>query len=389
MAIPLSYNVRSMFQRPVSTFTTAVGIALTVAIFVGALALANGFRSALATSGSNDNVLVLRKGADAEISSEVSREAAAILKAHPAVAQQADGRAYASAECVVVSNEDRVGQKGSSNLTVRGVDAGAATLHGDFELVAGRMFTPGSDEVIVGRRIAPRFANCQIGDRIRFQQREFTVVGHFAAGGTAFESEIWGDADPLMAAFDRGNSYQTVLLRLRDPSQYESVKTEWEADPRLQVQVFRERDYFANQSEMLTTLIRFIGVFITVIMAVGALFGAMNTMYAAVASRRREIGTLLVLGFHPLAIMSSFVFESVCVALLGGALGCVLALPMNGIGTSTTNFASFSEVAFAFRVTPVGMLAGLVFAAIIGAVGGFLPAVRAARQSPTSSLRGE
>jgi putative ABC transport system permease protein len=373
----------------VSTFTTAVGIALTVAIFVGALALANGFRSALATSGSNDNVLVLRKGADAEISSEVSREAAAILKAHPAVAQQADGRAYASAECVVVSNEDRVGQKGSSNLTVRGVDAGAATLHGDFELVAGRMFTPGSDEVIVGRRIAPRFANCQIGDRIRFQQREFTVVGHFAAGGTAFESEIWGDADPLMAAFDRGNSYQTVLLRLRDPSQYESVKTEWEADPRLQVQVFRERDYFANQSEMLTTLIRFIGVFITVIMAVGALFGAMNTMYAAVASRRREIGTLLVLGFHPLAIMSSFVFESVCVALLGGALGCVLALPMNGIGTSTTNFASFSEVAFAFRVTPVGMLAGLVFAAIIGAVGGFLPAVRAARQSPTSSLRGE
>jgi ABC-type lipoprotein release transport system permease subunit len=237
--------------------------------------------------------------------------------------------------------------------------------------------------------VAPRFANCQVGDRIQFQQREFSVVGHFTAKGSAFESEIWGDAEVLIPALNRGNAFQTVVLKLKDTSRFPEVKEEWEKDPRLQIQLQKERQFYAGQSELLTNVIRALGVFITVIMAVGAIFGAANTMYAAVANRTREIGTLLVLGFSPFALMTSFVFESIFIAVLGGLLGCLFALPINGINTSTTNFQSFSEVAFAFRVTPPALIAGLIFAAVIGAVGGFLPALRAARHTPAAVLRGE
>jgi ABC-type lipoprotein release transport system permease subunit len=387
MAIPISYNIRNVTQRPVSTLTTAIGVALTVTIFIGALALAAGFRAALLKTGSADNAIALRKGADSEISSYVSREAASILRAHPEVAAGPDGRAMASAELVVVTNKPRIGQTGSSNLTVRGVDPSAVTVRTQVKIVEGRMFTPGTDEVIVGRRIAPRFANCSVGDKIRFQQHDFTVVGHFTSGGSAFESEIWGDAAVLIPALNRGDGFQTVTFRLKDPSHFAALKREIEIDPRLQMQIQRERDFYSNQSELLTNLIRFMGVFITVIMAVGAIFGAMNTMYAAVGARTREIATLLVLGFSPVAVMSSFMVESVFLSLIGGALGCLLALPINGITTSTTNFQSFSEVAFAFRVTPGALLAGMIFAGLMGVVGGFLPALRAARQPLATSLR--
>jgi ABC-type antimicrobial peptide transport system permease subunit len=389
MAIPLAYNVRSVFQRPIATATTAVGIGLTVTIFIGALALASGFRAALVSTGSPDNVIVLRKGADSEISSGISHEAAAILRAHPAVAVGAGGAPLASAELVVVTNKERLGQKGSSNLTVRGVETAAFALHGPIEIVEGRLFAFGTDEVVVGQRIAGRFANCAVGDRIRFGQHAFTVVGHFAAGGSAFESEIWGDAAVLMPALDREGVFQSVFLTLRDPASLARVRRELEEDPRLPVQVQGEPAFYGNQSELLTSLIRVLGVLLTGIMALGAVFGAMNTMYAAVASRTREIGTLLVLGFRPGAVLASFVFESIFVALLGGALGCLLALPIHGITTSTTNFQSFSEVAFAFRVTPDALAAGMICAALLGLVGGFLPALRAARRKPAVSLRGE
>ena len=388
MAVPLSYNVRSVFQRPISTITTAIGVALTVTIFVGALALANGFRNALVNTGSEQNVIALRKGADSEISSGVSRDAANILKAHPSIAAGTDGRPLASAELVVVANKQRVGLEGSSNMTVRGVDPAALPVRGAVEIVDGRMFEPGSDEVVVGKRIAGRFANCQVGDQIQFQKRTFEVVGHFTADGSAFESEIWGDAAVLMPALGRP-VFQTVVMELDDPTSFEAIKAELEADPRLQIELRRERDFYADQSGALTTIIRFMGIFITSIMAIGAVFGAMNTMYAAVASRTNEIATLLVLGFSPFAVMISFMFESILVALLGGALGCLLALPMNGITTSTTNFQSFSEVAFAFQVTPDTMLFGMIFAGLIGIVGGFLPALKAARQPLATSLRGE
>ena len=388
MAIPISYNVRNVLQRPVSTLTTAIGVGLTVAIFIGALSLVSGFRAAMLTTGSPANVIALRKGADSEISSGINRDGANILRAIPDVAAGPDGRPLVSAELVVVTNKERLGQKGSSNVTVRGVDAGSLTLRDRVKIVEGRMFTPGTDEVIAGSRIARRFANCAVGDRIRFGQREFTVVGHFSAAGSAFESEIWGDNPVLMPALQRDDVFQSLTFRMRDPARFAALKKELEADPRLQIQLKRESEFYDEQSGLLSRAILPLGIFITIIMAVGAVFGAMNTMYAAVGSRTREIATLLVLGFSPFAIMVSFVFESVFLALIGGLIGCLIALPINGITTSTTNFQSFSEVAFAFRITPAALATGMIFAAAMGLVGGFLPALRAARQTIASSLRG-
>ena len=387
MAIPLPYNIRNVLQRPVSTLTTAIGVGLTVTIFIGALALANGFRAALLETGSLNNAIVLRKGADSEISSGISREAVSIIRANPGIALGPDQRPLASADLVVVTNKPRLGQPGSSNVTVRGIDPSAIGVRPQIKIVEGRNFTPGTSEVIVGRRIAPRFANCAVGDVIAFQQREFTVVGHFTAGGSSFESEIWGDAAVMGPAMDREGVFQTLTLRMKDPSRFDALKAELEKDPRLQVQVQRERSFYSAQSELLTNLIRVLGVFITGIMAIGAIFGAMNTMYAAVGSRTREIATLLVLGFSPFAVMLSFMFESIFLSLIGGVLGCLFALPINGITTSTTNFQSFSEVAFAFRITPYAMLAGLVFSLLMGFAGGILPAWRAARQPLATSLR--
>lgn len=387
MAIPVSYNVRNVLQRPVSTLTTAFGIGLTVMIFIGALALAEGFHASLVSTGSPANAIVLRKGADSEISSGISVDQANILRSNPGVAVGPGNRPLASTELVVVMNKPRLGLPGSSNVIVRGIDPTALALRSQVHVVAGRMFTPGAAEVIVSQRIARRFANCRIGDRLRFQQQDFTVVGQFTAGGSAFESEVWGDAAVLAPAFDRTGFFQSLTFRMKDPSRFDALKRELEADPRLQVQVKREDQFYAAQSELLTNIIRFMGIFITAIMAVGAIFGAMNTMYAAVQQRTREIATLLVLGFSPLSVMTSFMFESIFLALLGGIIGCLLALPVNGIGTSTTNFQSFSEVAFAFRITPLALIAGLVFAMVMGVLGGFFPALKAARQTLAVSLR--
>lgn len=388
MAIPLIYNVRSALHRPVSTATTALGIGLTVAIFVGALALAEGFKASLVATGSPENAMVLRKGADSEISSGVPLEAASIVRAHPDVATGADGRPQVSAEMVVIVNKPRLGQEGSSNVTTRGVDPASIGVRTGMKVVEGRMFTPGTDEIVVGHRIAPRFANCEIGDKLRFEQRDFTVVGHFEANGSAFESEIWGDAAVLMPAMHREGVFQSVVFRMKDPRQFERVKKELETDPRLQVQVKRESDFYAEQSQLFTTIITVLGSFITAIMAVGAIFGAANTMFANVAARTREIATLLVLGFRPWAVAVAFLFESVFISLLGGVLGCLIALPVNGITSSTTNFQSFSEQAFRFQVTPGIMLTALVFSGVLGLVGGLIPAIRAARQPIARTLRG-
>lgn len=388
MAIPFEYNFRNVMNRPVATFTTALGIGLTVAIFIGALALAAGFKAALVSTGRDDNAIVLRKGADSEISSGLSRDQVQIVRASPEIATGPDGRPLVTADLVVVTNKDRLGQAGSSNIIVRGVDPSAGDVRGNITMIAGRTFTPGTDEVIVGRRIAPRFKDCKVGDRIRFQQRDFTVVGHFSAGGSAFESEVWGDVEVLAPALQRANVFQTVVFRLRDAKQFAALKQRIEADPRLQAQVQLERGFFMKQSEMFTNLITILGTFITVIMGVGALFGAANTMFAAIGARTREIATLLVLGFSPFAVMLSFMLESVLIAAIGGALGILLALPVNGITSSTTNFSSFSELAFQFTITPQAMMSGMIFALVLGFVGGFFPALRASRQTLSRALRG-
>jgi putative ABC transport system permease protein len=386
LAIPISYNLRSLRQRPISTLATALGVALVVAVLIGALALAAGFQAAMVQTGSPDNALVMRVAADAEVSSAVSREAAGILRALPDVAAGPDGRPLVSQDMVVITNLDRRGQTGSSNVNVRGIDPAALTLRRDVRVVEGRMFTPGTDEVIVGHRLPRRFAHTELGERLRFNQRDFTVVGHFEAGGSAFESEIWGDNAVLMPVLGR-EAFQSVTFRMRDPARLPQLERQLEADPRLGVEVRSEQAFYASQSQLLATVIRVAGLLVTLVMAVGAIFGAMNTMFAAVAARTREIGVLLTLGFSPRAVMLSFVLESVLLALLGGAMGCLLALPINGITTSTTNWSSFSEVAFAFRVTPAALTAGMIFAALMGLVGGLLPARRAARQPLAASLR--
>ncbi len=385
MKIPLIYNLRSLRARPVSTLTTAFGMALVVGVFVAMMALSNGFRAALVSTGSPDNVMVLRKGADAEMSSGLSRDAANIIGGMPFVARGTDGRPLASPETFVVISYQRLGG-GLANLVVRGVSPRALEVRKGVRIVEGRLFAPGSNEVIVGATMARRFANTGIGETLSFGGRDWTVVGRFTAEGSAFESEIWGENEQLMPVF-RGQVFQSVTFRMQDPSAFDGIKPTLESDPRLYVDAHRERDFYENQSLFLGTILKFIAVFIAGVMAVGAVFGAINTMYAAVASRGPEIGVLLTLGFKPRHVLTSFVTEAILIAVLGGALGCLFTLPINGLLTSTTNWNSFSELAFAFRVTPGLLLQGLVFAAVMGVIGGFLPARRAARLPVTEALR--
>ncbi len=387
MAVPISYNVRSVMRRPWSTLATAVGIGLVVAILVLALALANGFQQSLVATGSAQNALVMRTGADSELTSGIGRDGVQILRGLTDVAIGKDGRPLVTSDMVVLINQDRTGGKGSSNVTIRGVDREGMALRDKVKITAGRTFEPGAAELIVGTRIASRFVGFGLGDQVKLGQRSFTIVGVFAAAGTAFESEVWGDV-AILSPVLRDGGFSSVTFRMKDPARFAKLKQELETDPRLGVQVQREDTYYANQSQGLATTIRVAGVFIVLIMAVGAIFAAMNTMFAAVGARTREIATLLTLGFGPFAVMFSFVLESVIVALVGGLVGCLLALPVNGMATSTTNFATFSEIAFAFQITPGILGAGLLFALGLGVVGGILPAWKASRLPLAAAMRG-
>lgn len=386
MKIPIIYNLRSLRQRPVSTLTTALGMALVVAVFVSMNALANGFRAALVSTGSADNVMLLRKGANAEMNSGVSRQTASIVAGFPFVARDDANQPLISAETFVVVPLARVGGAGMANVVVRGVSPQAFVVRKGVEIVEGRQFRSGAREVVVGVAYAKRFPNSEVGQVVRFAEEEWTIVGHFAAGGSSFESEIWGENEQFMPVF-RGEIFQSVTFRMKDPAAFDGLKETLEGDARLQVDAFRERDFYANQSEMLARILTFIALFVASIMGVGAIFGAVNTMYAAVASRAPEIGVLLTLGFRPRSVMSSFLLEAVLIASLGGALGCLMALPINGLVTSTTNWSSFSEVAFAFQVTPALLLNGMIFAVVMGIFGGLLPARHAAKQQVVDALR--
>jgi ABC-type lipoprotein release transport system permease subunit len=387
MKIPLIYNVRSVLQRPLSTALTALGVGLVVAVFIGMLALANGFRAALARTGSPDNALVLRRGADSELSSGVDRQTASLLAASPHVAIGANGRPMLSPEVYVLIPLPRPDDTTAvANVVVRGISEQAWDVRANVAVVEGRRPQSGRSEICVGRNLVSRFAHTWLGETLRFGSRDWTVVCHFAAGGSAFESEIWGENEQFMPVF-RGEVFQVVSFRLRDPAGFDEAKRALEADQRLTVDVHRETDFYAAQSAILGSILEILAMLITSIMAIGAVFGAVNTMYAAVASRGPEIAVLLTLGFHPRSVLASFLAESAIIALAGGVLGCLLALPINGVVTSTTNWASFSEVAFSFRVTPRLLLAGVIFAVVMGVVGGFFPARRAARLPVVQALR--
>jgi ABC-type lipoprotein release transport system permease subunit len=385
MAIPLQYNLRNLAVRRTATLMTAGGIGLVVAILILTLSLAHGFRATLIATGRPDNAIVIRAGSNSEVQSSVARDVARIIEADPGVREAADGSPLAVAESVVLTNLTRKGG-GSSNIVVRGVDEHVLALRPEVRISEGRFFKPGQDEVIVGIPLSRRFVGCGLGDHLRFGARDFTVVGVFDAGGSGFGSEVWGDSQTLMPLFDR-NTYSSVTIRLTNPDGFKACKSRLEADPRLKVEAFLERDYYSAQSSAVATVIRIVGVFLVIVMASGAIFGALNTMYAAVGSRTREIGTMLALGFSPREILLSFMVESILLSIVGGILGCILALPINGMSTGTTNWQTFSEVAFQFRITPQIMLIGLLASIALGVIGGYFPARYAAGRTISEALR--
>jgi len=385
--IPIVYNARSMMQRPVSSSFTAVGIALVVAVFIAMLALGQGFRAALARTGADHNAVVLRKGADSELSSGISRETARLLASSPHVATGADGRPMVSPEVYVLIPLPRPRDTTSvANVVVRGVSEQAWIVRNNVQVIAGNTLQSGRLEVCVGRKLLGRFDHLELGATLRFGGRDWNVVCHFSAGGSSFESEIWAENEQVMPVF-RGDFFQSVTFRLRDPGAFDDAKRAIESDPQTVVDVHRESAFYAAQTGIAGAMLSALAIAVTSIMAVGAIFGAVNTMYAAVGSRTPEIAVLLTLGFRPWQVMLSFLAEAVLIATAGSILGALLALPVNGIVTSTTNWSSFSEIAFSFRITPVLLAIGIAFGLVMGVIGGFFPAWRAARLQVVQALR--
>lgn len=385
--IPIVYNARSMLQRPVSSSFTAVGIALVVAVFIAMLALGQGLRAALARTGSDRNAVVLRKGADAELSSGISRETARLLASSPHVATGADGRPLVSPEVYVLIPLPRPRDTTSvANVVVRGVSEQAWSVRHNLQVLVGTKPRSGRLEICVGRKLLGRFDHLEIGATLRFAGRDWNVACHFSAGGSAFESEIWAENEQVMPLF-RGDFFQSVTFRLKDPGAFDDAKRAIESDPQTVVDVHRESTFYAGQTGIAGQMLRALAIGVTAIMAVGAIFGAVNTMYAAVGSRTPEIAVLLTVGFRPWQVLLSFLAESILIATVGAVLGALLALPVNGVVTSTTNWSSFSEIAFSFRITPLLLAIGIAFGVVMGVVGGFFPAWRAARLRVVEALR--
>ncbi len=387
MQLPLKYIIRSSVSRRLTTAITIVGIALVVFVFTAVLMMANGVQQTLRSTGSDDNLLIARKAAMSEIMSIMDREAASIIVNLPQVARAADGTPMSSKEVVVIINLPKLGGEGISNVTVRGVEEAAFQLRPQVKIVAGRMFRWGAREVIAGAGITHRFIGAQIGEKIKFGGDIWTVVGLFDADGSGFESELWGDLNQIADAFKR-SSFSTVTVRMKDPSDLAAVVRAFDGDNRLQYFVAkREKQYFEEQSEMMATFIRILGIFITVIFSTGSTIGAMITMYGSVANRTTEIGTLRALGFFRRSILLAFLLESLTLALAGGLLGLGIASVLQFFTISTLNFGSFSELAFAFALSPSISAAALGFSLLMGLMGGFLPALRASRLDIVHALR--
>lgn len=387
MQIPLKYILRSSISRRLTTAITIVGIALVVFVFTAVLMMANGVQKTLRSTGSDDNLLIARKAAMSEIMSIMDREAASIIVNLPQVAQAADGTPMSSKEVVVIINLNKLGAEGISNVTVRGVEAPAFQLRPQVKVTEGRMFNWGAREVIAGAGITKRFVGAQIGEKIKFGGDVWTVVGLFDADGSAFDSELWGDLNQIADAFKR-SSFSTVTVRLKDPDDLAGVSRAFEGDNRLQYfAAKREKKFFEEQSEMMATFIRILGIFITVIFSTGSTIGAMITMYGSVANRTTEIGTLRALGFYRRSILLAFLLESLTLALAGGLVGLGIASVLQFFSISTLNFGSFSELAFSFALSPSIVASSLGFSLLMGLIGGFLPALRASRLDIIQALR--
>ena len=395
MAIPISYNIRNLRLRKGLTLMTALGIALTVTTAIFLMALVAGLDRAFVSSGSPLNVLVLRKGSEAELSGGFDASLFPTLKTLPGIAKDSHGEPMASGEWVVVIILPRKDGTGEVNVTVRGMMPDGLEMrqlpgqegHPNVNLVEGRWFQTGQREVVVSKSVRDRFARANIGDTMEFGKGSWKVVGVFDAGGSAYESEVWGDVNQMASDFDRQGGFASAYLRATDPISAEALKNRVSDDQRLKLEGMLENDYYAKQTSS-GTPIKIIGWVVGVIMAIGSIFAAMNTMYAAVAYRGREIATLRVIGFSRPAILTSFVLESLLLALLGALAGILLMLPFNGMQTGTSNAVTFSEVVFALRITPAVAVRAIIFALIMGFVGGLAPAWHAARQNILNALRG-
>jgi putative ABC transport system permease protein len=381
------FNLRTIPERKGSAVAAAVGIAGVVAVFVGVLSIAAGFRAAMTVSGADDVAIVLRSSADNEMTSGLSREEARLITDAPGIARTADGP-LASAELFVIINLPKRSTGTDANVPLRGVEMAAVAVRGDIQIVAGRRFEPGRNEVMVGAGAARAFAGLDVGRKIRVGQNDWEVVGIFSGGGGAAESEIWTDAAVLQPAYHRGDSFQSVYAKLTSPAAFRQFKDALTANPQLKVKVLLQAELLAEQSSMLTSFIETLGVSIAGLMALGALFGALNTMYSAVATRAREIATLRALGFGPSPVILSVMLESLALALIGGGVGAAVAyFAFDGFKAATINWQTFSQVAFAFSVTPQLLAGAVVWAAAIGLIGGLFPAIRAARLPVATALR--
>jgi putative ABC transport system permease protein len=385
MALPIKYNISNIFVRWRSTIATIFGVGLVVAVYMLVQALAVGLESSSGNTGTEGNLLIMRKGSTAESSSQVTLAQLKTIQYLDGIARDAADKPLVSADVLVLINLPRRENRGEANILVRGVGAQGKALRPQVNLSDGRWFTPGRREVVLSKRLAARFENTGVGEKFKTGGHELTVVGHFDAGNSAFDSEVWMDADEARSIFDR-EFYSSALVKTTSPEAAKKLGDRVEKDKTLSLKVVGEPEFYKTQTKTAGP-IRFLGDFLATAMSVGAIFAAMNTMYASVGARVREVGTLRVLGFRRRTILVSFLVEGACLALIGGLLGCLLAMPMNGLATGTLSFDNFSEVVFEFRITPRLIAKGLIFSVIVGLVGSLLPAIRASRLPIISSLK--
>jgi len=387
-SVPVSYNFRSIRERWTSTIVAVLGIAGTVGVFIAMLSLARGFRDTLVSSGSEDNALITRAGATSEMTSGVSIDSVKIIQDAPGIARGADGPLLTS-EAVLMAPIPLRSTGTDANVQLRGVSPNVRTIRRNVRIIEGRMFRPGLSEVIVGKNAKATYTGLTLGNTIWLGSARWQVVGTFDAGGSAFDSEVWGDPHLLNSAYPpRPETLsQSVTVHLTSPAALQQLKDALTSDPRLNVDVTREIEYYAKQSTNMTALITILGGFVAAIMAIGAVFGALNTMYSAVAERGREIATMRALGFSSGNVVLSFLFEALLISFAGGILGCLAVLPLNGFTTSTINFQTFSNLAFAFKITFDLLWMGVVFALVMGVLGGMPPAIRAASRPVAAALR--
>lgn len=384
--IPFSYSLRNLWTRRLTTVLTVCGMALVVFVFTTILMLAQGLQKTLVETGSYDNAIIIRKGSGSEVQSWIDRAQSGIIETDPIVATGADGEPLIAKELVVLIGLPKKDTDKVSNVTIRGIQKGSLPLRPQVRLIRGRMPQMGSSEVVVGSSVARRFKGADMGDELRFGTRQWRITGVFDAGNTGFTSEIWGDVEQLMPAFRRP-VFSSIILRMNDPSQFDAFKKRIETNPRLTQEVKRETRYYLEQSEMMAKFLRILGISLTLIFSLGAIIGAMITMYAAVANRIGEIGTLRALGFRRRSILLSFLMEALLLGLCGGAAGIFFASFMQLVTVSTVNFQTFSELAFKFSLTVDITVKAIVFALVMGLAGGVLPALRAAHMNIVEALR--